>query len=250
MAEGVRRLLEGQVAIVTGGARGIGRAMGVRLAAEGARIVIADIGDGATAPLEDVAPQAQSTVVCDVTSERAVEELFERAIDRFGRVDIVINNAGLTRDAFAHRMPLEAFRQVIDVHLQGTWLMTRAALTHMRGREGGGSIVNVSSISGKIGNMGQTNYSAAKAGVVGLTKAAAKEGARYGIRVNAIQPGLIRTPMTDAMPADLLADRVADIPLGRLGEPQEVAAVALFLASGLSSYVTGAVVEVSGGRGM
>lgn len=250
MAESVNRLLEGQIAIVTGGARGIGRAIGMRLAEEGARVVIADVGDGPATPLVNIAPENQSSIVCDVTSESEVEQLFERSLDLFGRVDIVINNAGLTRDAFAHRMTLDAFRQVIDVHLQGTWLMMRAALTHMRERDGGGSIVNLSSISGKIGNMGQTNYSAAKAGVIGLTKAAAKEGARYGIRVNAIQPGLIRTPMTEAMPEELLAERIADIPLGRLGEPEEIAAVALFLASRLSSYVTGAVVEVSGGRGM
>lgn len=244
-------LLDDRVAIVTGAAHGIGRAIAERFADEGATVVSADIAAEAPAPpLTGSAAEPHAWIPCDVTDEADVTHLFATTIERFGRLDVVVNNAGITRDAVAHRMTLEDFRAVIDVHLQGTWLMTRAALAHMRTRPGGGAIVNLSSISGKIGNLGQTNYSAAKAGVVGLTKAAAKEGARFGIRVNAIQPGLIRTAMTESMPEDVLADRLAAIPLGRLGEPEDVADVALFLGSGLSSYVTGAVVEVSGGRGM
>jgi 3-oxoacyl-[acyl-carrier protein] reductase len=244
-------LLADRIAIVTGAAQGLGLAIAGRYAEEGATVVLADVdGDAAeraAATLPDVRGEA---IGCDVSDEAAVQRLFDDTIARHGRVDVLVNNAGITRDAMAHRMSLDQFRQVIDVHLQGSWLGTRAALTHMRSREGGGAIVNLSSISGKVGNLGQTNYSAAKAGVVGLTKAAAKEGARFGIRVNAIQPGLIRTSMTDAMPRDVFEERVADIPLGRAGEPAEVADVALFLASELSSYVTGAVVEVTGGRGM
>jgi 3-oxoacyl-[acyl-carrier protein] reductase len=243
-------VLDGKIAIVTGGAQGIGYAIAERYLAHGATVVVADLdADAAEAAATRLGDRA-SGVACDVADEAAVEALFAGTIDRHGRVDVLVNNAGITRDGMVHRMSLDDFRQVIDVHLQGGWLGTRAALTHMRGRDGGGAIVNLSSLSGKIGNLGQTNYSAAKAGIVGLTKAAAKEGARFGIRVNAIQPGLIRTAMTDAMPPEVLAERVADIPLGRVGEPGDIADVALFLASDLSSYVTGTVVEVTGGRGM
>jgi 3-oxoacyl-[acyl-carrier protein] reductase len=140
------------------------------------------------------------------------------------------------------------FRQVIEVHLVGGWLGTKMASLQMREQGTGGSVINISSMSGKVGNLGQTNYSAAKAGLIGLTKAAAKEGARYGIRVNAIQPGFIRTAMTDGMPQDVLSERIAEIPLGRIGEPLDVANTALFLASDLSSYLTGITIEVSGGR--
>jgi 3-oxoacyl-[acyl-carrier protein] reductase len=244
-------LLQDRTAIVTGAARGLGLAIAERYLEQGARVVLSDLDgeavEDAASALDD---ERASAVACDVTSESDVDRLFATTLERHGRVDVLVNNAGITRDAVAHRMTLEQFRQVIDVHLQGTWLGTRAALTHMRAREGGGAIVNLSSISGKVGNLGQTNYSAAKAGIVGMTKAAAKEGARFQIRVNAIQPGLIRTAMTEAMPEDVYADKVAAIPLGRAGEPSEVADVALFLASDLASYVTGAVVEVTGGRGM
>jgi 3-oxoacyl-[acyl-carrier protein] reductase len=244
-------LLQDRTAIVTGAARGLGLAIAERYLEQGARVVLADLdGDEAAEAAASLSDERAHGTACDVTAEEDVAGLFERTIERHGRVDVLVNNAGITRDAMAHRMSLEQFRQVIDVHLQGTWLGTRAALAHMRSREGGGAIVNLSSLSGKIGNVGQTNYSAAKAGIVGMTKASAKEGARYAIRVNAIQPGLIRTAMTEAMPEDVVAERVAGIPLGRMGEPAEIADVALFLASDLSSYVTGAVVEVTGGRGM
>ncbi|MEX1163931.1 MAG: SDR family NAD(P)-dependent oxidoreductase, partial [Nitriliruptor sp.] len=201
-------LLQDRIAIVTGGAQGLGLAIATRFVEQGATVVLADLdADAADAAAADLSGDRAHGAACDVTSESDVQDLFDATIAAHGRVDVLVNNAGITRDAVAHKMTLEQFRQVIDVHLQGTWLGTRAALTHMRGREGGGAIVNLSSLSGKIGNLGQTNYSAAKAGIVGMTKASAKEGARYGIRANAIQPGLIRTAMTDAMPQDVVADR-------------------------------------------
>jgi 3-oxoacyl-[acyl-carrier protein] reductase len=245
-------LLPDRVAVVTGAAQGIGLSIAERFLTEGAVVVIADLNE---ATARHAASQLSALgkvegLACDVTDEAAVDRLFDDVIARQGYVDVLVNNAGITRDRMIHRMPLEAFRQVVDVHLQGSWLATRAAMRHMREREGGGSIINISSIAGKIGNLGQTNYAAAKAGLVGLTKAAAREGGRFGIRVNAVQPGLIRTAMTEALSPEAWKEKLADIPLGRAGEPREVADVCLFLASDLSRYVTGAVIEVTGGRGM
>ena len=160
-----------------------------------------------------------------------------------------MNNAGFTRDASLRNLTFEDFTAVIDVHLNGTWLGLRAAADVMRAQKSG-SIINMSSMSGKQGTPGQTNYSAAKAGIVGMSKAAAKELGRHGIRVNAIQPGLIDTAMTQKMKPEVLESRITDIPLGRIGQPDDVANVALFLASDLSSYLTGITIEVSGGRGI
>ena len=243
-------LLKDKVAIVTGAAQGIGLAIAQTFHTHGAKVVVADLdGDAAQDTASQLGDNTEATA-CNVTAEDDVETLMRTTLDRHGRIDVLVNNAGITRDAMMHKMSLAQFRQVIDVHLQGTWLSSRAALTHMRSRDGGGAIVNLSSIAGKVGNLGQTNYAAAKAGTVGLTKATAREGARYGIRANAIQPGLIRTAMTEAMPSDVFAEKIAEIPLGRPGEPAEVAAVALFLASDLSSYLTGTTIEVTGGRHM
>ena len=182
-----------------------------------------------------------------MTSAADVDALIAVALDAFGGLDIMVNNAGITRDATMRKMTEQDFDEVIDVHLKGTWNGTRAAAAVMR-EQGRGAIINMSSISGKVGFVGQTNYSAAKAGIVGLTKAAAKELAHLGVRVNAIQPGLIRSAMTEAMPQRIWDAKLAEVPMGRAGEPSEVAAVALFLASDLSSYMTGTVLEVTGGR--
>ncbi|GAA0993833.1 3-oxoacyl-ACP reductase FabG [Subtercola frigoramans] len=186
-------------------------------------------------------------VVARASDPNDVETVVTKTVTEFGRLDVWVNNAGITRDATMRKMSVEDFDLVIDVHLRGTWLGTRAAANWMRDN-GGGSIINVSSISGKVGNAGQTNYSAAKAGIVGLSKAAAKEVGFAGVRVNAIQPGLIRTPMIESMPDHVKTARLAEIPLGRFGEPDEVADVVLFLASDLSRYLTGTVIEISGGR--
>lgn len=241
-------LLEGRVALVTGGAQGLGRAIAERFVSEGATVVVADIDEAAATTAAGQLGAGSSGVRADVADESDVEAMVAHAVDVHGRLDVLVNNAGITRDKSIGKMTLAMFREVVDVHLQGTWLGSRAAFAVMREQDDGGAVVNMSSVSGKVGNFGQTNYSAAKAGIVGMTKALAKEGARHGIRVNAVMPGLIRSAMTEAMPQAAWDSKLVDIPLGRAGEPEEVAAAALFLASDLSSYSTGIVVEVTGGR--
>ena len=246
-------LLDNQVAVITGAARGIGYAIATTLHEHGAQVVIADLDPdlAATAAQKLTAdshgPAGATGVRCDVTDEDDVRALVESTVTQHGGLHVFVNNAGITRDKTLRKMTSEQFRSVIDVHLYGAWLGTKYAAEAMRPNQRG-AIVNISSISGKVGMFGQTNYSAAKAGLVGLTKASAKELAPDGIRVNAIQPGLIRTAMTEAVPADVYAAKLTEIPLGRAGEPAEIGSVALFLASDLSSYVTGIVVEVAGGR--
>ncbi|BBY43497.1 3-oxoacyl-ACP reductase FabG [Mycolicibacterium celeriflavum] len=246
-------LLLGQTAVVTGGAQGLGYAIAERFIAEGARVVLGDLDVAATeeaakrlggGPSKDPAALA---VRCDVTKADDVSALVAAAVERFGGLDVMVNNAGITRDATLRKMTEKQFDQVIAVHLKGTWNGLKAAAPIMRENKRG-AIVNMSSISGKVGLVGQTNYSAAKAGIVGMTKAAAKELAHLGVRVNAIQPGLIRSAMTEAMPQHIWDQKLAEVPMGRAGEPDEVAKVALFLASDLSSYMTGTVLEVTGGR--
>jgi len=243
-------LLEGRTAVITGGAQGIGFAIAERFVAEGARIVLGDLDLAATeAAAKRLGDQSATAVRCDVTDGAEVDALLAHAVATFGSLDVMVNNAGITRDATMRTMTEDQFDQVVAVHLKGTWNGTRKAAAIMRERKSG-SIVNISSLSGKVGMVGQTNYSAAKAGIVGLTKAAAKEMAHHGVRVNAVQPGLIRSAMTEAMPAKAWAQKMSEIPMGRAGEPAEVASVVLFLASGLSSYMTGTVLEVTGGRFM
>ena len=242
-------LLAGRVAVITGGAQGLGFAIAEQFIAEGARVLLGDLN------IDDTRAAAQAlggsevarAVACDVTSASEVDRLIAAAVEEFGSVDVMVNNAGITRDATLRKMTEQQFDDVISVHLKGTWNGTRSAAAIMR-EQGSGAIINMSSISGKVGFVGQTNYSAAKAGIIGLTKAAAKELAHLGVRVNAIAPGLIRSAMTEAMPQRIWDAKLAEVPMGRAGEPSEVAAVALFLASDLSSYMTVTVLEVTGGR--
>ena len=243
-------LLEGRIAVVTGGAQGLGYAIAEAFVKEGATVVLGDLNaEGVVAAAHQLAVADRAVgLVCDVTVAKDVEALVTEAKVRFGSLDIMVNNAGVTADATMRKMTEEQFDQVIDVHLKGCWLGTRAASAIMREQDTGGSIINVSSLSGKVGMPGQTNYSAAKAGIVGLTKAAAKEVGFAKVRVNAIQPGIIRTRMTDALRPDLMAAKIAEVPLGRIGEPSEVASVVLFLASDMSSYMSGTVLEITGGR--
>lgn len=245
-------LLNGRSAIVTGSARGIGLAIARVFAENGASVVISDIdAEAARSTSEDLNKEGLRTIAvpCDVTDESQVDALVRACCSKFGSVDIHVNNAGITRDAILSKMTLADFRLVVDVHMTGCWLGTRAAARTMVD-QGKGSIVNISSMSGKVGNFGQTNYSGAKAGIVGITKAAAKELARKGVRVNAIQPGLIETAMTAAMPPEVLGRMVTEIPLRRMGSTTDIANAAMFLASDLSGYITGTVTEVAGGRNM
>ncbi|QKT08804.1 3-oxoacyl-ACP reductase FabG [Gordonia sp. X0973] len=243
-------LLSGKTAVITGAAQGIGLAIAKRFIASGANVVLGDMNaDAVATAAADLGADVASGVAANVTSADDVAALLKAAQDRFGSVDVMVNNAGITRDASLRKMTEEQFDQVISVHLKGTWLGTKLAAEIMR-EQGSGSIINMSSISGKVGNFGQSNYAAAKAGIVALSKAAAREVAPKGVRVNSIQPGLIRTAMTEAMPKDAWDSKMAEIPMGRAGEPDEIAKVALFLASDLSSYMTGTVLEVTGGRYM
>ncbi|MDI3315581.1 MAG: 3-oxoacyl-ACP reductase FabG [Mycobacterium sp.] len=243
-------LLRGQTAIVTGGAQGLGFAIAERFVAEGARVVLGDLNRaGAETAAKQLGDDVAVAVSCDVTVAADVDALVATAVRHFGGLDIMVNNAGITRDATMRTMTEEQFDEVIAVHLKGTWNGIRKSAAIMRENKRG-AIVNMSSLSGKVGLVGQTNYSAAKAGIVGMTKAAAKELAHLGVRVNAIAPGLIRSAMTEALPQRIWDQKIAEVPMGRAGEPSEVANVALFLASDLSSYMTGTVIEVTGGRFM
>jgi 3-oxoacyl-[acyl-carrier protein] reductase len=245
------QLLNDRTAVITGGAQGIGFAIARLFVAEGARVVLGDVdGAAAEAAAKQLGgPDVARGVRCDVTSASDVDELLAVAEAAFSPLHVMVNNAGITRDATLRTMTEDEFDQVISVHLKGTWNGTRKAAAVFRAHKRG-AIVNLSSLSGKVGMVGQTNYSAAKAGIVGLTKAAAKEMAHHGVRVNAIQPGLIRSAMTEAMPQKAWDQKMAEIPMGRAGEVGEVASAALFLASDLSSYMTGTVLEVTGGRFM
>jgi 3-oxoacyl-[acyl-carrier protein] reductase len=242
-------MLRDKVAVITGGAKGIGFAIAENFVGQGAKVVLADINaEHARESAEKLGGAGTALgVACDVTDPDAVQAAVKAATDEFGSLDVMVNNAGITRDATMRKMTLADFEAVLDVHVKGAWLGTQAAAAVMR-EQGSGSIVNISSISGKVGMIGQTNYSAAKAGIVGLTKAAAKEVAHKGVRVNAVQPGLIRTDMTAALREDVWNAKLTEIPMQRVGEPEEVANVVLFLASDMSSYMTGCVLEITGGR--
>lgn len=246
------KLLEGQVALVTGAAQGIGLAIADKFAEQGANVVIVDVSREAAGKAaanlkkHDVKVLA---VTADVRDPKQIQAAVDSCTSQLGSLDVLVNNAGITRDATMRKMKPEDWQEVLDVHLTGAFLATQAASLVMR-EQPQGSVVNISSISGKVGMVGQTNYSAAKSGMIGFTKAAAKELAYLGVRVNAIQPGLIRTSMTTGLREEIWQQKMSEIPMGRAGEPEEVAKTALFLASDLSSYMTGTVLEVTGGRFM
>jgi len=241
--------VDGKIAVVTGAGQGIGRTIALSLAERGASVVVADINmdlAGAVAvELEALRCSAMPWKV-NVVSLKDCEDLMKAVIDRFGKIDILVNNAGITRDMVLLRMKEEQWDDVISVNLKGTFSCTKTAIRYMF-RQKSGRIINIASVTGAMGNPGQANYSASKAGVMGFTRAVAREYAEYGITVNAVAPGFIETAMTDAIPQkdrDLL---IAQIPAKRLGTPEDVAAVVCFLASNFASYITGQVIHTNGG---
>jgi 3-oxoacyl-[acyl-carrier protein] reductase len=245
--------LEGKTAIVTGagrGGRGIGRSIALALATAGADVLITartQIAD-AEAVAEAVTALGRRGIAasCDVTDAASVEALFEQAKSAFGKIDILVNNAGITRDGLLLRMSEENWDAVIDSNLKGTFLCTRAA-TKIMIKQRSGRIINISSIMGQMGNAGQTNYSASKGGMEAFTRSVARELGSRGITVNAVAPGFIDTQMTEAIPAEQREAIVGKIALGRLGTPEDVGAVVVFLASEAASYITGQTITVDGG---
>lgn len=244
---------EGRVAVVTGGGRGIGRAVALRLANDGANVAISyrSNDDAAESAAEEV---RAAGVLCeiykgDVASQDDVRALFEGVADAFGRIDILINNAGLTRDNLMMRMKEQEFDDVIGTNLKGTYLCTRAALRPMI-RARWGRIVNVSSVVGLVGNAGQANYAASKAGIIGFTKSVAREVAQRGITANVVAPGYVETELTGSLPEKVKGQIREQVPAGRFGEAEEVAEVVAFLAGEGAGYVTGQTVAVDGGMTM
>jgi len=234
--------LEGKIALVTGGAAGIGAACCQRFAQEGAAVIAADIQ-----PLTYSAVGVEF-VRLDVTDVDNCKAVCDEAVEKYGRIDILVNNAGITRDALVQKMTDDMWNLVIDINLKGVFNVTRLVGPLMM-KNGYGSIINISSVVGEYGNIGQTNYAATKAGVIGMAKTWAKEFARKGanVRVNAIAPGYIMTDILKTVPEDLLAKFRSLTMLGRIGEPEEIANAALFLASDEASYVTGHVLSANGG---
>jgi 3-oxoacyl-[acyl-carrier protein] reductase len=246
-------LLDGKTALVTGASRGIGRAIALRLAEEGAAVAINYAGNAAKA--EEVKNLIASkggkaiTIQADVADAAAAEAMVKEVKETFGKIDILVNNAGITRDGLLMRMKEEDFDAVIDTNLKGIFHCTKAVTKFMM-KQRYGRIVNMASVVGLTGNAGQTNYAAAKAGVIGFSKSAAKELASRGITVNMVAPGFIGTDMTAGLPDKVKESMEAAIPLGRMGEPEDVADAVLFLASDNASYITGQVVNVDGGMVM
>ncbi len=245
--------LEGKVALVTGGARGIGQAIATVLAQRGATVAVADMrAELAEATAQEIASKTGRKTLAisvDVSSAESARLMVEKVIAELGRVDILVNNAGITRDNLIMRMDEKDFEAVVDVNLKGVWNCCKAAVRPMM-RQRSGRIINISSVSGLAGQAGQTNYSASKAGVVGLTKALAREVGSRQITVNAVAPGFIPTALTQDLPAELKDASLKMIPLGRWGAPEEIAYAVAFLASDEAAYVTGHVLSVDGGMVM
>jgi 3-oxoacyl-[acyl-carrier protein] reductase len=244
-----RLKLAGRVALVTGAAQGIGKAVALLLARNGADIVVSDIN---LEKAEETANEIKSigrkalAVKGDVANWNDVERMVEVILEKFAKIDILVNNAGITRDKLVLRMTEEDWDAVLDVNLKGTFHCTKAVVRHMA-KQRSGKIVNIASVVGEMGNAGQANYSASKAGVIGLTKTIAREFAQRGININAIAPGYIETPMTEVLPEKAKEELKKLIPMERLGKPEDIAEAVLFLVSEESNYITGHVLNVNGG---
>ncbi|HOE96739.1 MAG TPA: 3-oxoacyl-ACP reductase FabG [Candidatus Sumerlaeota bacterium] len=245
--------LKGQVAVVTGGARGIGRAIAEALAAEGATLVLADLNaDGAVAAAGEVARDfavAAQGLGCDVSRSDACQALIDQAVQTHGRLDILVNNAGITRDKLLPRMTDEDWQLVLSVNLNSAFYCSKAAARVMT-RARSGRIISIASVVGLMGNAGQCNYSASKAGLIGFSKSLAREIGGRGVTVNCVAPGFIDTAMTQVLGDDIKEALLKQIPLGKLGTPQDVAAAVVFLASPAAAYITGEVIRVDGGMAM
>lgn len=246
-------MLEGKVALVTGGSRGIGRAIAISLAEAGANVVVNYAGNEAAA--EEVSAHIESLgrkaliIKANVGNSAEVDAMVKKTLEVFGQLDILVNNAGITRDNLIMRMKDEEFDEVINTNLKGVFNCVRSVTRTMM-KQRSGRIINISSVVGSMGNPGQANYVAAKAGVIGLTKSAARELASRGITVNAIAPGFITTDMTDKLSNEMKAQLLLQIPLARFGQPDDIAKTVLFLASNEASYMTGQTLHIDGGMYM
>ncbi len=243
-------MLKGKTAIITGSARGIGKAIALKLASLGANIVINDIPSSteAESTADEIRALGVGALVAlgDVRNIEDVKNMVDKAVEEFGTVDIMVNNAGITRDNLMLRMSEEDWDLVLDINLKGAFNCIKTVVRPMM-KQKSGSIINIASVSGVIGNPGQANYSASKAGLIGLTKTTAKEFAKKGIRANAVAPGFIESAMTDKLPDDIKAQYLDSIPLMKFGKTEDVANVVAFLASDMSSYVTGQIINIDGG---
>lgn len=241
--------LEGKVSIITGGAQGIGLATAEKFAAEGARVVICDVNQDVISGVVNEFKQSGIDVDglnADVTNQADISNMVDLVISKYGQIDCLVNNAGIVRDARMVNMTDEQFDSVIDVNLKGTYNCAKSVFPHMMERQSG-VVLNASSIVGIYGNFGQTNYAASKFGVIGMAKTWAREFGRFGIRVNAVCPGMIKTDILSDIPDKVLENIVSKVPMGRLGAPSEIANTYAFLASDEASYINGAVIEVGGG---
>ena len=244
--------LAGKKALVTGAAQGIGKTVALLLAKEGADVAVSDINidlaGKACSEIESLGRKS-AAIGGNVADYSSAEEMISDVVDKLGGIDILVNNAGITRDALLLRMKEDDWDAVINVNLKGTFNCTKAAVKHMS-KQRSGKIVNIASIVGLMGNVGQANYSASKAGVIGLTKTAAREFAARGVNINAVAPGFIATAMTDAIPEKARNELISQVPMGKLGTADDVARAVLFLCSSDSDYITGQVVSVNGGMYM
>lgn len=244
--------LKGKVAIITGSGRGIGKSIAVKLAQKGANIVISDVDENTgNQTVEEIKTLGVDAIMvkADVSKSKESDALIEKTLEKFGHLDILVNNAGITRDNLLMRMSEEEWDSVIAVNLKGAYNCIRSATKSFM-KQRSGRIVNIASVVGQMGNAGQSNYAAAKAGMIGLTKSVAKEFSSRGILVNAIAPGFIQTAMTDKLSDKAKESLQSLIPLGRLGQPEDVANIVYFLVSDLSNYTTGQVINVDGGMVM
>lgn len=245
--------LEGKTAVVTGASRGIGRAIALQLASEGANVVVNYSGSEQKAQevvneIEQLGAKAIA-VQANVSDSESVQNLMSAAIEQFGSIDVLVNNAGITRDNLLMRMKEDEWDEVMNTNLKGVFLCTKAVTRQMM-KQRSGRIINISSIVGVMGNAGQANYVAAKAGVIGLTKTTARELSSRNILVNAIAPGFITTEMTDELPEDIKSSMLNQIPLAKLGQPEDIAKAVVFLASDDASYMTGQTLHIDGGMYM